>query len=445
MRYVFLSLAICAVKVSLWSDLNGDLNKFFDSFGSSSNVSSADIYNGQKAGYATGGSVTVRNRVMNSKIVTVNPPRIDAGCGGIDIYAGGFSFINSQNLVQNLKSVGSASLGYAFLLGIETVSPQMANNIKQLQSWANTINGLGINSCETAAQLVGSVWPANEMASQHICRTMGSQSGDGQSYTERRHKCASRSAASDSKKDNKNNDLLYGDYNLAWKAIQQQSFLFNQKDLAELFMSITGTVIFREIDDEQQVVILPSRITDESILKAVLEGGTCMIYKCDDTKQCLTVKESTITQSTENSWIGKVQKALIGIQEKILDDEELSDAERNFLASSSLPLYKIVNVLTAHRHGGCVMDLVNLADIIAMDMLMHCLREGIEIIYLGCQQLKSKQLYSTEIDEYMANLERVKREVKYYETRAMHRMEKEMEIMKKIELMQEQIAQELFL
>lgn len=447
MKILPLLVILCAIKISLWCDLNGDLNKFFDSFGSSSNVSSGDIYNGQKAGYATGGSMTIRNRVMNSKIVTVNPPKIDAGCGGIDIYAGGFSFINSDKLIENLKSVGATSIGYAFLLGIETVSPQMANNIKQLQSWSNTINGMGINSCETAAKLVGSVWPKNEMASQHICRTLGSQTGDGQSFTQMRHQCSIKSALRKSQNEisASHPSLLYGNYNLAWKAIQQQSFLAGNKSLAELFMTVTGTVIVKDVDGYQNIEILPSKITDESLLKAILEGGSCPIYVCDDAKQCLGVSSSVTQFGQEGSWTGKVQSILITIQEKILMDEELSQSERDFLAASSLPLYKIVNVLTAHRHGRCPIDLINIADIVAMDMLMQFLKEGIEVIRAGCQPLRAQQMYAEQIDEYVANLDRIRREIQYYETHAMQKMEKELEIMKKIEILEQQIALELFI
>ncbi len=120
---------VLAIPFIAWGDLNTHLNAFFDSFGSVANVNSAEIYEGQKAGYATGGGISVRNRVMNSKLGNVQLPEINAGCGGIDIYTGGFSFIKSDELINTLKSIGSNAKGYAFLLGLETVSPQIANNI----------------------------------------------------------------------------------------------------------------------------------------------------------------------------------------------------------------------------------------------------------------------------------------------------------------------------
>ena len=439
-KFSHFCILVILFQATLDGDINKELNKFFDSFGASANVSSADVYQGQKAGYGTGGSLTIRNRVLTSKIATINLPKIDAGCGGIDLYAGGFSFISDQKLVENLKNIAAASAGYAFFLGIETVSPQISNQLKTLQSWANTINGMGINSCEIASQLVGSVWPRNEIASQHICKSFGNQQGLNMSYLQPKYCSTKKEAETVFKEVNeKHPNLLQGDYNLAWKAIQQQSAFSGQTDLAELLMTITGTVVSK--DGEKK--FFPSRITNQSFLKSLLEGGEGFIYRCENRKQCLTVREDNIIFSAENSWTGKVQSNLISIQGKILNEEELSNSEIAFLAISSLPLYKIVNVLTAHKHGACPIDLINIADIVAVDMLMQCLREGLEVIRAGCTQLRNDQMYATEIDDYIKNLDRIENEIKFYETRAMRKLEAEMEIMKKIQMLEEQIAIEL--
>ena len=123
----------------LQADLNKDLNKFFNRYGASSHVDSAEVYNGQKAGYFTGGGFVARGKVVNTQLVSVNLPRFDAGCGGIDIFAGGFSFINHEQLITTLKSIASNAIGHAFMLGLEVVSPQTANITKQLQTWANNM------------------------------------------------------------------------------------------------------------------------------------------------------------------------------------------------------------------------------------------------------------------------------------------------------------------
>lgn len=439
--FTFLSVFSCP----LYADIKKDMADFYNSFGVSSNVNSADVYQGQKAGYATGGSVSVRNPVLRSRIATVNLPKIDAGCGGIDIYAGGFSFINSEKLIENLKSIAASSAGYAFFLGVESYSPLIANQMKTLQGWANTINGMSINSCETAAQLVGSVWPQNDIASQHICKTIGTQDGLFASHVQGRHQCSTPKGlrAIKGTAETRYPNLLYGSYNLAWKAIQQQELLSGRNDLAQLLMTITGTIIVKEVDGQQVYQILPSQMTNESFLKVILEGGSCKIYKCDNEKQCLTVTESILNIAAESSVMGRVKTALIGMQDKILMDEELSREELNILALSSLPLYKIINVLTAYKHGACPLDLIDIADTVAMDMLMQCIQEGIENIRSGAVKLRAEQMYATAVDAYIADLDRVKKEIKYHETKALNKLEQQLAILEKIQVLEKRLAIEL--
>ena len=172
----------------------------------------------------------MRSNSMNLNPAVVTLPKYEAGCGGIDIYTGGFSFVNDEQLIQALKSIGSAFAGYAFMLAMETVSPQMASTMKQMQTWANNINTSSINSCEMAAQLVGSVWPQNDIASRHICQTMGTNSLLHSDYVSSRHQCGdykSRQESADNMK--KTNPDVEFDYNIAWNAIKLQGNLSRTK------------------------------------------------------------------------------------------------------------------------------------------------------------------------------------------------------------------------
>lgn len=434
----------------LFADLNVEMNKFFNSLGASANVSSADVYQGQKAGYLTGGGMAIRSRVVNSNLATVNLPKFDAGCGGIDIYAGGFSFINSDQLVTTLKSIGSSAVGYAFLLGLETVSPQVANTIKQMQSWANTINSASINSCETASQLVGAVWPRNTMANQQICRSVGGKKKLFSDFIAARHKCSQlnqyEQLMNDLDGDGAYKDLLVDEYNVAWQAIQKQKFLLQNPELAEFFMSLMGTVIVRK-DNEISIEVWPSKISDESFLNTLLEGGEANVYACksDSKRRCLMLQEKTVSISHNHSWIGRIKEMLIAMQNKILNDEELSDAEREMLAKSKLPLYRIVNVLTAYKKGYCPIDLYQVADVVAMDLLVQFLREATELVRSGAKQLKNQQMYANAVDEYLDELSRIEDTVKYYENRNMRLMDREFQTMQKIQIIEEQIASEIVL
>ncbi|HEY4832887.1 MAG TPA: conjugal transfer protein TraH, partial [Waddliaceae bacterium] len=436
------------------ADLHDEMNKFFDRAGASVNVNSGEVYQGQKAGYMTGGGITVRGRVMNTRPLSVNLPGFDAGCGGIDIFNGGFTFINHQQLIETLKSIGSSAFGYAFLLGLKTVSPQVSGVIENLQTWSNHINALNINSCETAQVAVGSVWPKRTMASQEVCRRLGRDTGRVTDYVSARHGCAIEKTNKEiTNAESGSRGFWKEEVNVAWECIQKQTYLSQDKELAEFFMSLMGTIIFRKENkngkSETIGEIKPSKISDESFLQTLIEGGKTTIYKCNDLKTdkyCLVVKEIEIEFSSSNSWLGRIRNQLIEIQEKILADTELSADEQALLAKSRLPLYKIINVLTAYKKGTCPVDLYHVSEIVAMDLLMQFLREAIEIVREGAVQFKNEKIYGgSEIDDYIEELKHVERKVSYYETRSMQLFEREFLIIQKIQLIEEQLRTELFL
>jgi conjugative transfer pilus assembly protein TraH len=422
-------------------DLNDELNRFFEKAGANVNVTSGEIYQGQKAGYMTGGGITVRGKIINSKPVSISLPSFDAGCGGIDIFNGGFTFINHQQLVETLKSIGSSAMGYAFLLGLETVSPQVSGVIKNLQNWSNQVNALNINSCEAAKFAVGSAWPKRTAASQEVCRRIAGDDGMFTNYVKARHDCAQKNKydgmmSADSKK----NGFLRDEFNIAWESIQKQPYLSRDKELAEFFMSLIGTVIFHKDSSPER---LASKIKDESFLQAMIEGGKTTIYQCKG-QNCLQVSEKEMDFSSSNSWLGRVRNQLISMQEKILSDTELSEEEKALLTRSRLPLYKIVNVLTAYMKGACPVNLYQVAEIVAMDLLMQFLGEAIETIREGALQFKTEKMYGgDEITDFLEELKHVEEKVRHYETRSMQLFEREFLLIQKVQLIEDQLRAEL--
>lgn len=445
-----IALWIFFIPVLIYADLNNDLNKFFNQFSVSSHVDAGEIYEGQKAGYMTGGGFVTRNKVVNTQLASINLPRFDAGCGGIDIFAGGFSFINHEQLIQTLKSIAGNAVGYAFLLGLETTSPQVANMIKQLQTWSNAINSLNINSCETASALVGAAWPRQTAAKQHICRSVAGKKGLLTDHVMGRHKCAQPEEFEQTMNKWANDadyeDVLKEEYNITWSAIQKQPFLAKNRQMAELFMSMTGTIIVRK-DDTLVIEPWPALIGDESFLQALVEGGSTVIYRCSDTRdsKCLNLVTQNFTVDSSKSWLGEVKTSLINMQNKILADEEISDADKQLLAKSKLPLYKIVNIMTAYHKGPCPINLYQVAEIVAMDLLLQTLREVIETVRAGVTRLQMGQMYDSSIKEYLDQLNRIEDTVRYYEVRITQQMEREFQMMLKMERLEEQIASEIML
>lgn len=169
---------LCLLTISLANaSINSDLNNFFNNMGFSNNNTAPNAYQGQEAGYYSGGSLFARDSVRDVQIVQVDLPSFRSGCGGIDLFTGGFSLVNSQQLVDAMQNIINNSLGYTFNLALESITPEIANVMKYINTLSNDINRANINSCETAAGLVGAAWPKTHVAQQQVCQDIGTSNG----------------------------------------------------------------------------------------------------------------------------------------------------------------------------------------------------------------------------------------------------------------------------
>jgi conjugative transfer pilus assembly protein TraH len=132
-----------------------DMQEFFNDVGVYGNASGASSFQGQTRNYLTGGSLQVRIPDKNYQLATMDAPRLSSSaCGGIDAFAGSFSFLNSDQLVGMLQNIGNNAAGAVFQLALDSVSPKLGAVIKYFQDMANKVNALNVNSCEAAKGIV---------------------------------------------------------------------------------------------------------------------------------------------------------------------------------------------------------------------------------------------------------------------------------------------------
>jgi conjugative transfer pilus assembly protein TraH len=94
-------------------DIGTDLKDFWERSGGGVNYSRPTAYQGQLGGYVTLGSLYVRTRPRSSGLLNIQLPSIRAGCGGIDIFGGAFSFISKEELIQLGKAIMQNASSYA--------------------------------------------------------------------------------------------------------------------------------------------------------------------------------------------------------------------------------------------------------------------------------------------------------------------------------------------
>ncbi|BCA65799.1 hypothetical protein SHINM1_014010 [Fluviibacter phosphoraccumulans] len=90
---------------------------------------------------------------MAPNLIAFDPPRINAGCGGIDLYGGSFSFINKEQLIALMRATASNAAGLLFKAAIQAVSPQLSNLMTEFGQLVQNMNNLAKNSCALAQMI----------------------------------------------------------------------------------------------------------------------------------------------------------------------------------------------------------------------------------------------------------------------------------------------------
>jgi len=97
-----------------------------------------------------GGSFSAKFPTRNFNVIAFDPPRINAGCSGIDMYMGSFSFINDEQLKTMLRAVAQGAVGFAFKAAIRAICGSCAATLDDLQGIMDKLNAVGKNTCAIA-------------------------------------------------------------------------------------------------------------------------------------------------------------------------------------------------------------------------------------------------------------------------------------------------------
>ncbi len=409
----FLSLILyfSLMNRSLQAGMEANLEKAFQSLGMANNVTSSGGYQDQTGGYYTGGNVFARSKVNNPDLFTLQLPHYRAGCGGIDLFLGGFSYINAREFTQLLRNIGSNAAGYAFNLALATVTPQIKSVLDELSAKVQEMTNQNINSCEAAATLVGGVWPQTDASSQLLCNAMGKELGLVSDWAQSRQKCGSEQQreTTNSKKNQKPEfrDVLGDEFNIAWKALQKNSFLAHDPQLAEFFMTISGTILSRRQGQTMEVKVLPSKSGDANLITALVQGNVpAEIYKCDNygEAQCLNPTTQKVTLPEAKALHGRVQKLLYSISDNVREDKALSVEQKAFVNSTMIPVLKIIAVESAFKGGGAPLNIANFSEAIAHDILLQYLDEVLAVVWESVTQLKNSQINDHQVEAFRSGI-----------------------------------------
>jgi len=318
---------------------------------------------------------------MTITLAKASLPSIEAGCGGIDAFLGGFSHINSDQLIQFGKSVIANAAPFAVDLALQTWAPSLKGIRDNLQNISDKWLNQSISSCETAQAAVEGLGAfASADVQKHLCSTIGTQNNTFSDWVGARQDCGAGGQSAPqldaARADSKTADLTKKNHNLMWDALLKDPSIAGDKTFAEFMMGMSGTIIY---DANGNQGFYPSLLADnDNMMNVLLNGGTTTRYKCDNTdaKKCLNVTKVDTNITTGQGLQDRVRTILDAIHGKIISDTELLDSEESFIEYTSLPVLSFMLIATETNAS---IDTDTYAQLIATELLTRYLQDSLNI------------------------------------------------------------------
>ena len=377
-----ITLSLLTTSIANATGVSSSLNEFFNDLGYASNVTNPAAFKGQSANYYSGGNLFVRSPIRDAQLISVQMPSISAGCGGIDMFVGGFSHINSDQLVQTGKAIIGNAIPFAVDLALQTWAPQIKQIKDTLTAMADKYLNQSVNSCEAAQAGVSALAGFAGIGSQkYICATMGTQDNAFADWVEGQQECGVGGQADDqlnkAKKDPALKDMVRKNSNLVWAAILKNSFLANDTTLAEFLMSISGTYIYDQTGNARSY---GSLLTDNNnLINSLLEGGKADSYICTNkaADKCLAPTKKSITISSNHGLKYRVDVTLRGIATKIQNDVKLTEKDKSLLEYSTLP---VMTFIRTELEAGLNPQTNTYAKIVSVELITRYLQNMLSIV-----------------------------------------------------------------
>lgn len=358
--------------------VSGEMNSFFNRAGGAANVTGPSAYNGQSAGYYSGGSVWTRFPNKTVSPFNLQLPSARAGCGGIDLFGGSFSFINTDEIIATFKATANNAIGYAFQLAIDSISAEIGNVMKDMTHRIQALNQFSMNSCEMAQAAVNTIGTKMDLTRNSVCQQLAIKEGKGPDSAWARHKCGNAGGNEEILNDTTDPQADPAkSRNYTWHALMSQR-TSPDSEYADLLMTMIGTIIYvapTEKDGEPKMDFRPPASWD--LYTALLDGsaasgGGNKVLTCNDgtgKDQCLAVGDRDFDVSAANSYKGRVTALITSMAQKVRTNEKLTATEISLLGMASIPLYKILVVNEAAAFRVSDSDMAIMSEVVAVDVL----------------------------------------------------------------------------
>jgi hypothetical protein len=230
------------------------------------------------------------------------------------------------------------------MMAIKTLCPQCQDLMEWLDAKADWINQMAKTDCNDMANLVdgmASKMAAGSRANRQADMVLKGEGKDAADITTNSKKDDGR----DVSKTPELESQLGDNFNLVWKALAKKtSSDSGGRELKELLMSISGTIIGTKNANSKQSVIHRKSLINKDLIKDFMGvGGSgsnkVKLYKCDETEKCLKPAINETAISKDSVLFDKIAKLIEQIVEKVYVNEgDLTNEEETLVALSSMPM-----------------------------------------------------------------------------------------------------------
>ncbi|MBW3512096.1 conjugal transfer protein TraH [Janthinobacterium sp. NKUCC06_STL] len=331
-------------------DLNSEVNKMFNDLGAIGNYTAPGAFRGQVYNTFSGGGMMLRAPNKTYQLMAIDYPTAKAGCGGIDIFGGSFSFISAAEFKNMLKNITAALPGVAFQLALESVSPLLGGITKWTKNLESMMTNAQINSCNTAKSLVSTAAEATGFSSSKACEDIAVSLGLESDYAAAAVRCKSdKGSILDTARKSpdplvKNKAPFVG--NLTWESLKLAGNYLDDKE-REMVMSMVGTVIYYS-EGRDPNPIAPTFTSISQLLYGQSDAGggnvNQTVLRCNNYTTCDQVTIDSAYVHTP--FTVKVEKLMRSIAEKIQSRTPIPNMspEVGFVNQTTEPVYRMLSI-----------------------------------------------------------------------------------------------------
>lgn len=363
----------------VYADMNTQMSNMFNRMGFSTNPTGAGYYEGQTRGYFTGGSLSVRAPYDSINPVSLSYPSINAGCGGIDFHLGSMSYINGDKIVSKLRAIGQNAAGYIFQLALATVSPEIKSIITEFENITNMVNQMNMDSCTAAKAIVDYGQRKYAEATQDACTDYQTFSGGSSDRVAGAESCRANMVSIQSGLSGQDKDTYSPFKNYTYEALRNVDPINNDMDLLESLMSTMGTIIIRAGSPPMKDYIPPT-IT----FRMLVNGATGVPVLSCGNSDCTNINSNNLNIKAFKTY---VEDEMFNILDAIVNGTALTNSQMSFVQSNSVPIYKILNVLSVYPYVGKSF-IKKYAESIAITLAYFWVEEGFEAVIKGIQNVE---------------------------------------------------------